>query len=153
MEAIKPVFKDLAQTQLLRKCLEGFTQNPNESVNSIVWKLCPKDKNHGLTTVTTAVAVAVGIFNDGAMTYAAVLKHLGLSVGVFTKQFITSADSARVANAQQKAHLSSHEARIARRRAALVRNEQQTRQEGNPYQPGGTRFHETGRTTIFYSIW
>ena len=109
--------------------------------------------DHGLTTATTAVAVAVGIFNDGAMTYAAQLKHLGLSVGVFTKQFITSADSARVANAQQKAHLSSHEARIARMRAALVLNEQQTRQEGNPYQPGGTRFHETGRTTIFYSIW
>lgn len=137
MNEIKPVFKDLAQTQLLRKCLEGFTQNPNEAVNSLIWNICPKGKNHGLTTVKTAVAIAVGIFNDGGRTYAAVLEQLGLSAGNFTEQFITTVDSARVTNAQKKAQLSSHEARIARRRAALMRNEQQAREEGDPYQPGG----------------
>ena len=36
MEAIKPIFKDLSQTELLKKCLEGYTENPNESINSVI---------------------------------------------------------------------------------------------------------------------
>ncbi|KAK7505173.1 hypothetical protein BaRGS_00003743 [Batillaria attramentaria] len=99
MDAIKPVFKNLAQTHLLRKCLEGFSQNLNEAVNSTVWDFCPKHTNHGLTTVTIAVAIAVCIFNDGGRTFRDVLTHLGLSVGVFTEQLITNVDTARVADA------------------------------------------------------
>ena len=41
-DKIKPIFKDLANTQLLRKCVEGYTQNANESLNGVIWKLCPK---------------------------------------------------------------------------------------------------------------
>ncbi|GFU34567.1 uncharacterized protein TNCV_1992981 [Trichonephila clavipes] len=42
MNAIKPVFNDLSQPKLLQKCLGGNTQNNNESINSLIWKLCPK---------------------------------------------------------------------------------------------------------------
>ncbi|GFW29792.1 uncharacterized protein TNCV_3936591 [Trichonephila clavipes] len=42
MDAIKPVFNDLSQPKLLQKCLGGKTQNNNESINSLIWKLCPK---------------------------------------------------------------------------------------------------------------
>ena len=38
MNAIKPVFKDLASTQLLEKCLEGYTQKANECLNGLIWK-------------------------------------------------------------------------------------------------------------------
>ena len=38
MNAIKPVFKDLASTQLLEKCLEGYTQKANECLNGLFWK-------------------------------------------------------------------------------------------------------------------
>lgn len=58
---IKPVFKDLAKTQLLEKCLEGYTQNANESLNALIWKYCPKVGNHGLITVNICVAIAVFI--------------------------------------------------------------------------------------------
>ncbi|GFT06087.1 uncharacterized protein TNCV_1595111 [Trichonephila clavipes] len=40
MDAIKPVFNDLLQPNLLQKCLGGKTQNNNESINSLIWKLC-----------------------------------------------------------------------------------------------------------------
>ena len=136
MDTIKPVFKDLAKTELLRKCVEGYTQNSNESVNGLIWKLCPKHKNHGLTTVNTAVALAVTLFNDGAKTYASVLEELKLTVGSFTQLFINQVDAERINNAQRQARLTSHEARIARRRAALMQNEELTRQEGNPYAAG-----------------
>ncbi|GFW80412.1 uncharacterized protein TNCV_2945441 [Trichonephila clavipes] len=42
MDAIKPVFNDLSQPKFLQKCLGGKTQNNNESINSLIWKLCPK---------------------------------------------------------------------------------------------------------------
>ena len=62
MEEIRPIFKDLARTELLKKCGHGKTQKANESVNNLVWKYCPKEKHHGLTTVETSVAIAVCIF-------------------------------------------------------------------------------------------
>ncbi|GFX90788.1 uncharacterized protein TNCV_3166191 [Trichonephila clavipes] len=32
----------LSHPALLKKCLGGKTQNPNESLNSFIWKFCPK---------------------------------------------------------------------------------------------------------------
>ena len=37
------IFKDLSNQDLLKKCLHGQTQNNNESLNSVIWKRCPKD--------------------------------------------------------------------------------------------------------------
>ena len=39
MKTLKHVFKDLAKTDLLTKCLQGYTQNSNESIHNIIWKL------------------------------------------------------------------------------------------------------------------
>ena len=39
---VKPVFEDLSKLQLLEKCIDGATQNQNESFNSILWFRCPK---------------------------------------------------------------------------------------------------------------
>ena len=71
-------------------------------------------------------------------TYASVLKKLKLNllVGTFMEQYISDVDTTSEHNAQRQAHLTSREARIARRKATLLLNEQQTRQEGNPYQEG-----------------
>ena len=137
MEAIKPVFKDLAKTDLLKKCLEGYSQNPNESINSIIWKICPKKKNHGLCTVNISVALAVGLFNDGAVMYAKVMEKVGLKVGRFAAACFTRIDSERICNAQNQAQAASHEARIARRQGRLARDERQAAEEGQPYLAGG----------------
>ena len=118
------------------KCLERYTENPNESVHSIIVKLCPKHKNHGLSSVNASVALAVELFNDGVKTYVSVMKKLKLSVGTFMELYISEEDAARVRHAQRQAHLTFHEARIVRRRTALTLNEQQTGQKGSPYQAG-----------------
>ena len=39
----KPIFKDLPDGDLLRKCLHGQTQNSNEAFHSILWTRCPKN--------------------------------------------------------------------------------------------------------------
>jgi hypothetical protein len=36
MDKIKPVFRDLAGVDPLRKCFHGKTHNPNEHVNSVI---------------------------------------------------------------------------------------------------------------------
>ena len=38
MTQIKPILKDLAKTQLLRKSLQGYTQNVNERKKNLMWK-------------------------------------------------------------------------------------------------------------------
>lgn len=41
---------------LLERCLAGYTQNPNESLHSTVWKLCPKELFLGGMAVEIAYA-------------------------------------------------------------------------------------------------
>lgn len=38
MEQIKPVFQDLCDTELLSRCVRGYTQNVSESFHVKVWK-------------------------------------------------------------------------------------------------------------------
>ena len=83
MEEVRPIFKDLARTELLRKCERGYTQNSNESINNLVWKYCPKEKHHGLVTVETLVAIAVCIFNDGCRRLGQILEAMDVTVGTF----------------------------------------------------------------------
>jgi hypothetical protein len=42
MDAIKPVLRDLAGVDPLKKCFYGKIHNPNESLNSIIWTSLPK---------------------------------------------------------------------------------------------------------------
>ena len=39
---IQTVFQDLSSDELLSRCLEDTTQNPNEAFNQFVWQRCPK---------------------------------------------------------------------------------------------------------------
>ena len=125
MEAVRPTFKALVDTELLKKCLDGYTQNPNESLNSIIWKLCPKNKNHGLQVVETCVAVAICLYNDGASAYNSILSHLGFSSGVHTADFCKVKDQSRVYFAKKRATQASKEYRQLIRRAKKAANEKQ----------------------------
>lgn len=137
MDEIKPIFKDLVKTELLKKCLDGYTQNANESVNSVIWKFCPKVKHHGLTVVNTATAVAVCIFNDGTTSLGEILKELQIEVGVFSRNFFEQKDAARIITAQRQSLHASKEYRRRRRMRRLGREEEDAEREGFPYLAGG----------------
>lgn len=137
MNTIKPIFRDLAHPGLLKKCVRGFTQNANESINNLIWKFAPKKKNHGIVTVKTAVALAVGVFNDGAVTLALTMKQLDLEVGVHARRCFDEMDADRIQNAQKQANAASHEARIRRRQQRLHQDEAQEQADGFPYLAGG----------------
>ena len=76
MDTLKPVIKELAKTDLLQKCLHGYTQNANQRLNCTIWKYCPKTKHHGVKSAETATAIAVSAFNDGASSFMAILRQM-----------------------------------------------------------------------------
>jgi hypothetical protein len=64
MDAIKPVFMDLACVDPLKKCFCGKTHNPNEHVNSVIWTRISKTVSVRLDTLKFRVCDAVLCFND-----------------------------------------------------------------------------------------
>ncbi len=84
---LEPIFREISQDELLEKCLHGQTQNENESLNSVIWRKCPKSVFVCRKVLEIAVCSAVVEFNDGYCGIASVLKKLGLKTGRCTSDF------------------------------------------------------------------
>jgi hypothetical protein len=65
MDAIKPVFGDLASVDLLKSCLHEQTPNPIESLKSVIWTKVHKTDFVRLDTVKFGIHDIVLCFNDG----------------------------------------------------------------------------------------
>lgn len=76
MEYIKQVYRDLTAPTLLGKCLQGRSQNPNESLHSKVWQKCLKIKHAGYLRVKFATQVTILDHNFG-------YGHYNLLVSIF----------------------------------------------------------------------
>jgi hypothetical protein len=63
MDAMKSVFRELAREDL-KRCHYGKTQNPNESLNSVIWTTLLKIVFIRLDTLKFQVHDAVLCFND-----------------------------------------------------------------------------------------
>jgi len=64
-KAIKPIYEELSQDELLNRCLGDYTQNSNESFNATVWNLAQKSYSSGKKVLNIATDIAVCNFNDG----------------------------------------------------------------------------------------
>ena len=42
LNAITSIYEDLSSDNLLQRCIGGFTQNNNESLNALIWSFAPK---------------------------------------------------------------------------------------------------------------
>ncbi|GFW90549.1 uncharacterized protein TNCV_565871 [Trichonephila clavipes] len=109
MDAIKPVFNDLSQPKLLQKCLGGKTQNNNESINSLIWKLCPKTLGCGRKIVDISTNEVIVIFNDGNQGRLKIMQSLDLTVGQFAHKFVTLVDIKRIQTAEVHFNLRTKE--------------------------------------------
>ncbi|KAH9371997.1 hypothetical protein HPB48_022806 [Haemaphysalis longicornis] len=78
----KPVFTRLSETALLERCSDGLTQNPSESLHSVIWQQVSKTQHASLRSVERAVAEAVSRFNQGVTrSNAEIAEKLGYSPG------------------------------------------------------------------------
>ena len=84
---LKPVYARLGNPELLKTCLNGYHQNANESLHSLVWRFCPKRLHMGSNNVELACALAVRCFNDGSTSLANVCDNENTFERVQTKIF------------------------------------------------------------------
>ena len=89
---IKPVFMELSNDNLLKKCLHGNTKNTNESINGVIWKKCPKE-----------VCESNHTRNEGANRIPDVIKDYGLREGQITNIFCVKKDESRIKESNHKA--------------------------------------------------
>ncbi|GFV17924.1 uncharacterized protein TNCV_4020311 [Trichonephila clavipes] len=83
VEAMRPIFRDLSHPDLLKKCLHGKTQNPNESFHNVVWSRVPKETFVQIETLSLGVYDAVCSFNDGNVSKLKMLQKMGVEPGNF----------------------------------------------------------------------
>ncbi|XP_028412728.1 uncharacterized protein LOC114535641 [Dendronephthya gigantea] len=62
---VKPIFLRLSSNELLSKCLDGKTQNQNESINGMICNRIPKNVFVGFDVLELGVYDAVAHFKEG----------------------------------------------------------------------------------------
>ena len=137
MDCIKPVFKNLSSPDLLRRCLGGKTQNKNESVNALIWKMCPKISGCGRRIAKIAVNEAIVAFNEGKQGRLLVMKDLEFLLSQHSISAAKNADVQRIKTSKIRCKAASLQARRAKRLATLAQNENLKLKEGVVYEAGG----------------
>ncbi|GFU68859.1 uncharacterized protein TNCV_1548431 [Trichonephila clavipes] len=100
VEAMRPVFRDLANPELLKKCLHGGTQNPNESVNNVIWSRVPKKTFVQLEVWSLGRYDAVSSFNMGNVSKLEILRKVCIEPGDYTVQAMECLDKQRLLRAK-----------------------------------------------------
>lgn len=111
--ALTPLFTNLTKHELLERCLQGLTQNQNESINGVLWSKCLKNKFCGKVKVLLAVAETVCHFNSGATSRVSILESAGVKVSANMLQGVRKEDSLRIKVAAKKI---TEKARMRRRK-------------------------------------
>ena len=83
MEEINPVFQDLANSGMLKKCLHGMTQYGNEAFNQLIWNRSPKTIFTFKAVVEMAVLSATITNNDGFAELSSVFDVLHIKSGCY----------------------------------------------------------------------
>ncbi|GFX69806.1 uncharacterized protein TNCV_833831 [Trichonephila clavipes] len=100
VEAMRSVFRDLANPELLKKCLHGGTQNPNESVNNVIWSRVPKKTFVQLEVLSVGTYDAVSSFNMGNVSKLEILRKMCIEPGDYTVQAMECLDKQRLLRAK-----------------------------------------------------
>ncbi|GFV27874.1 uncharacterized protein TNCV_365701 [Trichonephila clavipes] len=114
-DVIKPVFADLSHPALLKKCLGGKTQNPNESLNSLIWKFCPKTIGSRLQIAEIAANLETSVFNDGNQILITILEKFGLEINRNVCVPLAERDNRQIFTSRHTLLESSFEARRAKK--------------------------------------
>ncbi|EDO41327.1 predicted protein [Nematostella vectensis] len=123
-----------ADPALLARCLPGYTQNANESLNALVWARCPKHKWHGRERVEMDVGSAAIHFSLGATGKHEIMRRAGIEVGSHTEKESKRRDRGRVEKAEKRASDQHKKYRQARSLARKRDEELRLEREGTTWQ-------------------
>ncbi|GFV33804.1 uncharacterized protein TNCV_2145101 [Trichonephila clavipes] len=135
-DVIKPVFADLSHPALLKKCLGGKTQNPNESLNSLIWKFCPKTIGSRLQIAEIAANLETSVFNDENQILITIFEKFGLKINRNFCVPLAERDNRRIFTSRQRLLESSFEARRAKKIKKSKEIELFQEQKDISYYPG-----------------
>lgn len=99
MDSIKPIFRDLAHPDLLKRCLHGGTQNVCESLNSVVWSRVPKSTFVQILEI--GVIEAIATYNEGNIVRCQILQKLGIPPGTNCIKRMQKVDLLRIRKADK----------------------------------------------------
>lgn len=128
--------EDLTRDDFLSRCLGGYTQNANESLNSIVWSIAPKAISSGKDIIDIATDIAVITFNDGFQGILEIMKILQLKIGHECYNFCIEIDERRVKAANRSSSKTRKDARKDLTSLRKEAEEQHLDREGLLYGPG-----------------
>ncbi|XP_043270679.1 uncharacterized protein [Venturia canescens] len=115
LTAMKPIYEDLSKDELLERCVGGFTQNNNESLDQLIWKITPKILPAGSKIVNIAALVAACTFNEGSSDLLLFMHGMDLKLGRNSHEYVRNSDENRVCAAEKKSANETRAARIRRR--------------------------------------
>ena len=96
-----PIFQRLSNPKLLNRCSRSMTQNANEALHSILWKIVPKSTYVGRKTMQTAMAFAVCRYAMGASYQSLICKAMQLEPGAVLKETAREKDLKRLKRAEK----------------------------------------------------
>ena len=135
-EHVKPVFDRLCDEELLGKCLLGYTQNQNESLNSVIWRRCPKVSYARIHSVEIAVHLAILTFNHGMKGLVPLYERFCGPILPATLKLFSDADQQRVSKAEKRAKDAQKQQRQHLQSMALARESERIAAEGTTYLSG-----------------
>ena len=133
---VKPIFKALANDDLLSRCLHGLTQNQNESFNGTIWNRIPKHRFVKLNTFEIDVYDAVAHFNVGNLASLLIYDAVGVERGYWTVHGCIADDNYRLSNSRRQSSdiVKSHRRFLRGQRK--VKSVKTKKQEGKVYGAG-----------------
>ena len=93
--------------------MHGQTQNPNESINKIIWTKCPKITFVHKTVIEMGVNSAILQFNDGISSIHNVFQYFGFEVGSVTNNVSLRGDRRSI---NKSLRMSSEEGKLRRKK-------------------------------------
>ncbi len=136
LDFLTPTFDNLSTDNLLKRCLPGYTQNNNESLNGMVWVRAPKHKWHGAKRVRIALTSAILRFNVGAGAREDVMKTVKIHKTTAVQAGSKKKDITRVKSAIRKSTETQKRARQKVREAKHAEEERLKQKEGTTYSAG-----------------
>ena len=132
-EPLEKIYDRLSEPALLIRCLPGYTQNSNESINSLAWNKCPKHKWHGKKRIVMAASSASLHFGCAAAKTFEVMEKAGMSVKSHSQKEAKKRDSAKINQAELRAQEKHKKYRLARRQAKQRDEELRVSMQGVTY--------------------
>ena len=136
LSEITPIYEDLSSKNLLQRCIGGFTQNKNESLNALIWSFAPKRVFSGAKTVKIASYLAESILDEGYESLLKMTHIMNIIIGPNAVALCTEMDDTRISIAGARSFEASKEGRVERRVMRSDLEETFYEEEGPLYEAG-----------------